>query len=116
MNKEHSQLPWKRIAATLATESNEIIFHANPETYEKPHLGALDGVKAELDFIVRACNNHDKLVAMLKETLKALEDLSFECDDVVYNTRAPSRDTYNDTFEILDKNRKAFRKIIEELK
>lgn len=39
---------------------------------------------------------------LLKEMAEALDDLVFECDGV-FNTRRPSRETYNKAFYVLQK-------------
>jgi hypothetical protein len=41
---------------------------------------------------------------LLKEMAEALDDLVFECDGV-FNTRKPSRETYNKAFYVLQKYR-----------
>ena len=78
--------------------------------HDCPKSGCPDCKKQVLDDVVKKwggggcpeCEGKDEL---LKEVVEALGVLVFECDGI-FDTRKPSRETYNKAFYVLQKYRK----------
>lgn len=69
-----------------------------PDTYEGEYFQPSVKVYKKND-VDEEIKKKDEL---LKEMAEALDDLVFECDGV-FNTRKPSRETYNKAFYVLQK-------------
>lgn len=69
---EHSPLPWDGpfICSVRGTEEKYAVSRGDFMTGRTVFS---DATKEDAEFIVRACNNHDRLVGALKESLEAME-------------------------------------------
>lgn len=75
--------------------------------HDKDGFVALSDIKKyALNAWVRFYDHEQDKAAAVRELIQALEDLSFECYGFV-STRAPSAETYNRTFDVLEKHRRA---------
>jgi len=79
MNKGHTRTPWIQRGQTIRNENGQIIADcaAREETI-KPIGGAERDANAA--FIVRACNNHEALLAAAKSAVEAIDELIAEDD------------------------------------
>ena len=76
----------------------------------------IERLKAERDAAVKNAERRLRLLQLhhadAMELWKALNDLSFECDSVIAGTdgrvSAPTMETYNRTFYIMDKHRQSY--------
>lgn len=88
----HTLTPW---VAEVDTSDNALCIHNRSDDgkagyYIARMIGGYSAEKADADFIVRACNVHDELVAALRTARDSLNEIRIHCIRTPWHETGPA--------------------------